>query len=263
MTITLLSSDFEQGTINASGADFESSTIIRTDYIPVPNSKAFTFVIDANYTLDSTTRYTMQYVPVLYNSSKVRIDSFGYKNVGAPHEYDGGDVAYVRLVICFYNQNPAMTPEKLRYCNLSFNWWQLDLSTADKDIHTDDAPSIPYALDAPYPDICWYLNNEGNDLINNAYRECEYAFKHPFPYIIWYVNDSEDDVIHDGTPVIEEMGAGMHAVNLNTVTIPKTVTSIGRYAFTNSNISTVQIANNCSYETTSFPEGCTVTFYPT
>ena len=228
MTITLQPSDFEQGTTDTSGNPSASNSRIRTDYIEV-HQNTISFAAMA-YGTDTP---LLQVCIVMYDINKNYIYETSWSNSGTGLPVPSGiDVRYIRVILRYNGNNPAINPSKLKFCELSFNWWQLDLSTADKDIHTDDAPSIPYALDAPYPDICWYLNNTGNDIINNNYRECE------------------------------ALGAFANATQLKRVEIPRSVKSIGAEAFRNTLLTSVTIASDCTYSSTSFPEGCVINFYP-
>ncbi len=58
-----------------------------------------------------------------------------------------------------------------------------------------------------------------------------------------------------------DVGAFANATNLKYVRIPKSVKKIGEYAFRNTALLSVTIARDCEYYPTSFPNGCTVSFY--
>lgn len=57
------------------------------------------------------------------------------------------------------------------------------------------------------------------------------------------------------------LGAFANNPGFYQVTIPKSVKSIGRYAFYGTRIDWVRIARDCKYYPTSFPEGCLINFY--
>lgn len=57
------------------------------------------------------------------------------------------------------------------------------------------------------------------------------------------------------------LGAFANNASLYSVTIPKTVKKIGRYAFYGTRLSYVKIARDCKYYPTSFPEGTVIDFY--
>ncbi len=58
------------------------------------------------------------------------------------------------------------------------------------------------------------------------------------------------------------LGACANNIQLYSVTIPKSVKRIGRYAFYNTLINHVIIASDCTYYPTSFPEGTVIERYP-
>ena len=56
-------------------------------------------------------------------------------------------------------------------------------------------------------------------------------------------------------------GAFMNANDLEYVSIPESVKSIGAYAFAFTGLTSVRIADDCEYAQTSFPDGCTINHY--
>ena len=78
-----------------------------------------------------------------------------------------------------------------------------------------------------------------------------------------------DPSVNNGIPflpfwkyeTVEMSGAFYNATSLSQITIPKSVKYIGTYAFQGTNLTSVTIANDCTYSATSFPSGCTVKFY--
>lgn len=59
-----------------------------------------------------------------------------------------------------------------------------------------------------------------------------------------------------------DFGAFANAGNLVEVSIPRSVKKIGRQSFKNTKLKSVMIASDCTYYPTSFPQGCTINFYP-
>ena len=57
------------------------------------------------------------------------------------------------------------------------------------------------------------------------------------------------------------LGAFANAAELTGVVIPESVKYIGWYAFRNTKLVNVTVAADCVYYPTSFPDGCTVSFY--
>lgn len=71
--------------------------------------------------------------------------------------------------------------------------------------------------------------------------------------------------LNDGYPCIkrkeEPSGAFMNARNLEYAYIPRSCKKIGEWAFTNTKLRRVKIADDCEYYPTSFPPGCEIEFY--
>jgi hypothetical protein len=63
-------------------------------------------------------------------------------------------------------------------------------------------------------------------------------------------------------PQVHPVGAFNNCSNLAVVYIPPSVKKIGKYAFHNTALTGLMIAQDCEYYTTSFPDGCVVNFYP-
>lgn len=66
-------------------------------------------------------------------------------------------------------------------------------------------------------------------------------------------------LINTMMPALYPLGAFCYAYSLAAVSIPSTVKKIGRYSFTYTNLTSVELADDCTYYSTSFPEGCIVT----
>ena len=56
-----------------------------------------------------------------------------------------------------------------------------------------------------------------------------------------------------------KIGAFAYLTNLTSITIPQSVKSIGKYAFYKTGLTSVTLADDCTYYSTSFPENCVVT----
>lgn len=63
-------------------------------------------------------------------------------------------------------------------------------------------------------------------------------------------------------PNIYRIGAFANTPNLSSIYIPTTVTYIGRFSFSESGIENVTIAPDCKYFDTTFPETCTINYFP-
>ncbi len=80
----------------------------------------------------------------------------------------------------------------------------------------------------------------------------------------WKIDSKRNDGLPFPTlsPEPLALGAFANAVNLVEVSIPRSVKKIGRESFRNTQLTSVTIASDCTYYPTSFPQGCTVNFYP-
>lgn len=69
-------------------------------------------------------------------------------------------------------------------------------------------------------------------------------------------------LIHHRETEIIKLGAFCNDSSLSIISIPRSVKKIGRFAFRNTSLTSVMIAQDCEYYPTSFPDGCTINFYP-
>ena len=74
--------------------------------------------------------------------------------------------------------------------------------------------------------------------------------------------DSNGELYNIYSPTSTKLGAFANAVSLTQISIPRSCKKIGRFAFTNTQLTSVTIASDCTYFPTSFPDGCVVNFYP-
>lgn len=135
-------------------------------------------------------------------------------------------------------------------------------------VQIDD--EYPFLLDlpvelqssSPYPSS-FFVQNEN---VNDGYPYIDLPDKlnasEPVP---WSFFMQKADV-NDGYPYLDtseeiKMGAFCYARNLKKVKIPRSVKKIGQYSFTNTNLSEVIIAKDCSFYDTSFPEECIINYY--
>lgn len=87
----------------------------------------------------------------------------------------------------------------------------------------------------------------------------EHVMEAPFPPFWWNVSGGK--LTHTGLPAPVLRGAFANCVNLDTAHIPHSCESIGVTAFRNTALTSVTISEECSYSSTSFPDGCEVNFY--
>ena len=144
------------------------------------------------------------------------------------------------------------------------NTWVLDLSTNPPDIYNSAVQEHAHnALQPPYPANFWYVNAQGTDVVHKG--ELDYhspCLTQPYPRIFWFTNSTKDDVIHNAEHDYEPLGACNKCTNLSTMIIPKSVKHIGSDMATNTSLTSVTIASDCEYSSTSFPDDCIVNFYP-
>ena len=122
-----------------------------------------------------------------------------------------------------------------------------------------DCPQL-YEIIIPSGDA-WIRDDDGLlTLSNKLPKQLEWA--RPYPYGKWY-RDSNGELRTRGLPeiLVDTQGAFNECPNLIYVKIPESVKSIGRYAFRDTNLKSVKIANDCTYYPTSFPIGCKIYFY--
>lgn len=81
----------------------------------------------------------------------------------------------------------------------------------------------------------------------------------PTPNQNWIIGDNGLQTKSMPDPIY--LGAFANNPLLMQISIPKTVKSIGRYAFYGTRINYVKIARDCTYYPTSFPEGTLIEFY--
>ena len=111
----------------------------------------------------------------------------------------------------------------------------------------------------PYPLFWWYVND--NKLVTELLpNPLTYYMMSPYPPFWWYVDNNKLKNIN--LPPVPKMGAFSNCTNLKRATISKNVKYIGDFTFADTDITEVTIASDCSYKDTSFPDGCTINFYP-
>lgn len=137
--------------------------------------------------------------------------------------------------------------------------WTLDLTVPD--IYTDNTVqgNVHNALEPPYPSAFWFVTQDNDITHQGALLDIHNAFQPPYPSSYWFVDNN--DVVHDGELMYEEMGAFRKCSNFSKIVIPVTTKSLGDYSFDLTALTEVQIASDCTYYPTTFPEECEVTFY--
>lgn len=109
--------------------------------------------------------------------------------------------------------------------------------------------------------IPWTMGDDGIPTNDRFIDPVDKSITKPYPQGMWRVTDTGILTQELLTEKID-FGAFSNAHNLRQVSIPKSCKKIGRYAFRNTQLSSVTIASDCDYYSTSFPDGCVVNFYP-
>lgn len=225
-----LTSIIEQGSISSRG-DVSSNTAVRTIgriAIALPTSATITAI--------SNTGKPLQVDFLGYADSSTNTPICDLYWFDSPYTFDLSQysgIQYVRAVIQ-NSDNTAISPADVASVTLVAiveNAWYMSEDGYPKYSLFPELPTS--AMRKPYPKALWRIDS----LINNSY-----------PY-------------HELLPEVPLLGAFANAVNLKTVRIPETVKTIGRYAFRNTQLTSVTIASDCEYYDTSFPDGCIINFY--
>lgn len=174
------------------------------------------------------------------NASQLQYNFVGYNSSGTTvvdlYWYDSGteitiptrnDIATWRLWFRF-SDNSSISPSDITLCTAEYKTiWHIG---DDGLPYNEDAPISAPPIEAPYPLGLWRI--ESGEITTGL------------------------------LPQADELGAFANAVNLMQVSIPRSCKKIGRYAFANTQLTSVTIASDCDYYDTSFPAGCVVNFYP-
>lgn len=106
---------------------------------------------------------------------------------------------------------------------------------------------------SPLAPALWHVDPE-NGLVTGFLNEIPYRDDN------WKISGGELKTKYMADTIY--LGACANNIQLYSVTIPKSVKRIGRYAFYNTLINHVTIASDCTYYPTSFPEGTVIERYP-
>lgn len=224
-----LTSIIEQGDITSSG-NVSDSTRVRTR-----GRIAIASPTSAKITAISNTGKTLQVDFMGYADSSTNTPICDLYWYDSPYTFDLSQysgIRYVRAVIKS-SDNTNISPADIASVTLEAIAEDAWYMSEDGYPRYSLSPEPPPLMPKPWPYILWRTDS----LINNSY-----------PY-------------HELLPEVPLLGAFANAVNLKTVRIPETVKTIGRYAFRNTQLTSVTIASDCEYYDTSFPDGCIINFY--
>lgn len=199
-----------------------ATRVITTNTIPYNRFTKFKAYIEGS------TASQLQYDFVGYNSSGTEVvDLYWYDSGTEIIIPTRNDMATWRLWFR-YSDNSSISPSDITLCTAEYKTiWHIG----------DDG--LPYNEDAPTPAP---------------------PIEVPYPLGLWRIESGE--ITTGLLPQADKLGAFANAVSLMQISIPRSCKKIGRYAFRNTQLSSVTIARDCVYYDTSFPEGCVVNFYP-
>lgn len=187
----------------------------------------------------------------------------------------------VRYVVSFSYDLPSPHPGRIAICFYNSSKSKI----GDRIVSQSSASSIPPNITGYVPSgtayirVCssnladgtnvsascvmsfaWYVDSEGN-LSNDELQGLLPPMQKPYPLSLWRVDNEilTNELIE---PLPLDVGAFTNATQLRKVSIPKSVKKIGKYSFRNTRLTSVTIARDCEYYPTSFPDNCTVRFYP-
>lgn len=143
----------------------------------------------------------------------------------------------------------GVTPNITFFRNGNGDTWSLNGNSDD------------FVITAPYSTSSFTLtvgvrNDTGNALSGTAVLNNVSVYEHS----AWAIENGK--LINNDIPQIHLLGAFCNCKDMSVVSIPRSVKKIGRFSFKNTALTSVMIASDCEYFPTSFPDGCTINFYP-
>lgn len=221
--IKTINVSLEQGTITSSGNSDSDYRLRSPNYI---TSTSLSVKVSASANTGKAVMVDLLGYTSVSSSSNV-FDLYWYDS---PKTFDLSSYSNVRcLRVCLkYSDGSAIVPEDITSCTLELEYHWIDNNGSPTN------PDFPQNIP-------------------------EKPFVEPYPNNLWRISNGQ--IYHELYPEPQLLGAFANCHNLNTVVIPESVKSIGEYAFRNTQLTSVTIARDCTYYSTSFPDGCIINFY--
>lgn len=275
---SIIIDNFEQGGFYVdSGSNYSSNTEIRSGQhdIELPYSFARIQKIQLN-----CPGYLWSFI--CYNSNgsfKSTSESSGYKESGTEIDLSAYDwISKIKVELRDLNGiEPPASCELIVYYNYITDWLMKDGDYP----YIDGLPKEVLEIKQPYP---YAIMSQQNGEYPKYKHLNTIPLKSPYPAILFIQKDGDYPYIQglnliplsspypvsimiqgeDMYPKFEKLnlvnaGAFSNSINLNSIKISKSLSYIGRYAFTNSSLTDVKLPEDCSYYSTSFPKDCKVT----
>ncbi len=109
----------------------------------------------------------------------------------------------------------------------------------------------------------WVIGADGFPTNTNFIDIPSNPMEKPYPHAMWRIEPGVNNGLpfNKLMPQEEPSGAFMNARNLEYAYIPRSCKKVGKWAFTNTKLRRVRIAEDCEYYPTSFPQDCEIEFY--
>ena len=222
--------ELEQGTIGNSGNDTSSTRVRSPGYFTLPESADEIKVSIISEAVNGKTVYTNI---MGYGSSGNLVNDYGWKSSGTAVTLSQ-EVTSFRICLR-YSDSSSIYPSDIQSCSAAI----------------------------VYAPITWFIGENGFPTNTEFIDIPEKAMGKPYPLAMWRIEPGMNDgfPFNKLMPLEEPSGAFMNAHNLEYAYIPRSCKKIGEWAFTNTKLRRVKIAEDCEYFPTSFPPDCEIEFY--
>lgn len=118
-------------------------------------------------------------------------------------------------------------------------------------------------LEPPYPASFWYCDFDLNRLNLGlvAVPIDSDLLEYPYPASFWYCDLVENRDNNSVLPKEVPLGAFIGCDNLQEVKIARSLQTLGKWSFIETDLTSVTIPQNCTFFNTTFPEDCVIHYY--